>query len=384
MRVIRGSIPFSDDGSIPRVLGMMRPVFISHAGLWSAAGASPEAVSRSLWAGQTSTGRLAVLTQDLPYAFAADPALPCRTRLAAGLDAAGAQLELATLPPSAPLLIGSSSLLIGSVEEGPWPPAEGVILPMDDLDDAVRAHWGLNGPVWIFSSACTSSAQALDAAVRLIGTGACEEALVVGVELKNLTALAGFTALQLLSFSGSRPLDATRDGMVLGEAIAALRLSAKPSPWRIFAPTLALDASSPTGPAPDGSSTARVIQAALAEAECPPGELSAIKLQATGSPLADAVEAKALRQVFGTDMPSLISLKAALGHTLGACAAAELAALIQCGEAGFLPPTAGFQTIDPELGLAPLTAPLPWPKGRLLLNIQGFGGSLASWVVERR
>lgn len=362
----------------------MRPVFVSHSGLWCAAGHTPEAVRSTLREGRLPTGRARVLQQELPFAFAADPALPCRARLAEGLEAVGGELDLPSLPHDAPLLIGSSSLLIGAVEEGPWPPAPGMILPMDDLDVAVRAHWGIGAPGWVFSSACTSSAQALDAAVRLIGTGACDEALVLGVELRNLTALAGFSALQLLSFTHGRPMDAARDGMVLGEAIGALRLSVRPSPWRIYAPALALDASSPTGHAPDGSSIARVMREALAEANLVPCEISSLKLQATGSPQADAVEAKAIQQVFGMDAPPLLSLKAALGHTLGACAVVEMVALMQCGEAGFLPPTAGFREIDPELGLTPLTAPQPWNEGRLLLNIQGFGGSLASWVVERR
>jgi 3-oxoacyl-[acyl-carrier-protein] synthase-1 len=120
------------------------------------------------------------------------------------------------------------------------------------------------------------------------------------------------------------------------------------------------------------------MRQALDQAGIAPAQVRGVKLQAAGSPGTDAVEALGLRQVFGHAMPPLVSLKASLGHTLGACAAAELAALVACGA---LPPTAGFSRLDPDLGLSPAAA--PWTEGPVLMNIQGFGGSLASWVVER-
>jgi len=224
--------------------------------------------------------------------------------------------------------------------------------------------------------------QALDAGVALIETGGADEVLVLGVELLNRSTPAGFSALQLLSFTDSRPLDQARSGLVLGEAVAAVRLSAQPSAWRIHAPALALDATSPTGHAPGGSSIAQVMREALDHAGVAPGDIPALKLQASGAPATDAVEAKALRLVFGEALPALFSIKASLGHTLGACGLAELVAVLQCAQDGWLPPTAGFSHPDPELGLTPLQASMAWAKGPILFNIQGFGGSLAAWVVE--
>lgn len=355
----------------------MRPVYLSHAGLWCAAGADPGAIRRALAGQERPQGRVQLPGAAYPYAYAAEPSLGCRERLEAALAALEPALELASLPLGAPCLLGSSSLLIGGCEGAatalPEPTA---------LLEQVRERWGLAGPGWLFSSACASAVHALDAAVGLIEGGFAEEALVLGAELSNRATASGFAALQLLSPTGARPLDAERDGLVLGEAVAAVRLTAKPSRWRVHAPALAFDATSPTGFAPDGSTIAAVLAGALDHAGLPPRSIRAVKLQAAGGPGTDAAEARALHRVFGQEPPALFSLKGTLGHTLGASGLAELAASLFCLEAGWLPPTAGFRRADPNLGLAPLTAAQPWVPGPVLFNLQGFGGSLAAWIVE--
>ncbi|MCE1229533.1 MAG: beta-ketoacyl synthase [Firmicutes bacterium] len=328
-----------------------------------------------------SIARAELLGQQVPYAFAAPPEQAFQGRLETGLRAVAATLDLATLPAEAPLCLGSSSLVIGLIEGLPWPLAP-EHLPVDDLDERIRQAWGLRNTGWTFSSACLSSAHALDAAARLIATGATEEALVIGVEVFNRLALAGFSSLRLLAPDHSRPLDLNRNGMVLGEAIAAVRLQARPSAFRIHLPALALDTGNLTGHSEDGSTIAAVMAEAIGQARLHPNDLLAVKAQASGSPGADAIEARALRQIFGTRLPAIFSMKAALGHTLGASGVAELAALRFCAEARWLPPTAGFSTRDDALGLIPLAAPMPWERGPVLFNLQGFGGGLASWVVE--
>jgi len=358
---------------------MMRPVFISHMGLWCAAGSTAAGVRQALSRRQVPAGRLDILDRDFPYAFATRPQLPWRARLEEALAAVGATLDLQTLPPEARLLMGSSSLRVGAVEGEGWPPRQDTT----PLDASVRAVWGLGHKGWTFSSGCTSGVHALDAAVGLIEGGTVDEALVLGVEILNRTTPAGFASLQLLSPTEARPLDPERSGLVLGEAVAAVRLTSRSGPWRLHAPALALDTTSVTGHAQDGSTIACVMEEALAHAGHAPGEIRAIKLQAAGATGTDAVEARALHGLFGAEPPPVFSIKASLGHTLGACGIAELVAVLQCGEEGWLPPTGGFRGPDPELGLEPIVAPLAWGSGPVLFNIQGFGGSLASWVVER-
>jgi 3-oxoacyl-[acyl-carrier-protein] synthase-1 len=361
----------------------MRPVYISHAGLWCAAGGTPAEIRQALATRKVPAGRLGLLQETFPYAFATRADRTCQARLEAGLEAVGARLDLPSLSAEAPLLLGSSSLLIGTAEELGWPLPPGFALSMAGLANSLRSNWKLEHQDWTFSCGCTSAVHALAAAVGLIASGTRDEAVVVGVEIRNRSTPAGFASLQLLSTSAARPMDKDRSGLVLGEAVAAVRLTSRPAQWRIHAPALASDVTSSTGHALDGSSIARTMHGALDQAGVAPRDLQAIKLQGSGALETDAVEARALRLVFGEDYPPLLSIKAALGHTLGACGVAELVALLHCGEEGWLPPTAGFRCPDPELRLDLIQQPIPWLHGPILLNIQGFGGGLASWVVER-
>jgi 3-oxoacyl-[acyl-carrier-protein] synthase-1 len=102
--------------------------------------------------------------------------------------------------------------------------------PLPPLEFSRRiAEWmQLSGPRYSFSNACTSGFSAIDAARSLIAAGQIDEAIVVGIELANNSTLAGFAAMELLSRNTCQPFDAKRDGLVLGEAVAAVRLSAKP------------------------------------------------------------------------------------------------------------------------------------------------------------
>jgi 3-oxoacyl-[acyl-carrier-protein] synthase-1 len=104
-----------------------------------------------------------------------------------------------------------------------------------------------------------------------------------------------------------------------------------------------------------------------------------IKVQAAGSPGNDATEAQGLREAFAT-VPSLVSLKAAIGHTMGASGVAELALLLSCIEQGAWPRYA--DEMDAELGVA-LADPAPDEVRRVMATILGFGGSHASVVAER-
>jgi 3-oxoacyl-[acyl-carrier-protein] synthase-1 len=107
-------------------------------------------------------------------------------------------------------------------------------------------------------------------------------------------------------------------------------------------------------------------------------DIDLIKVQAAGSPINDAIEVEALRQVFDP-LPPLVSLKSAIGHTLGAAGAAELALLVGCIEGGVWPST-GYP-LDESLGIALIDRP-PRALRNILLNVVGFGGGHASLVLR--
>lgn len=281
---------------------------------------------------------------------------------------------------SGPLFVASSSNDVGAVEALAL-----ARCPSTDCTDFTRriAAWlDWQGPVFAVSTACTSAMNALAAARDMLTDGPWDSALVLGVELSNRFTLAGFAAMQLLSPEAARPFGAARDGLVLGEAVAALRLTRHAPPgarWAVAGLAGVVDGSDPAGAV--APAIARAIDTALAEAGRQAADVGLVKVQAAGSPGNDAVEAAVLAERFAS-LPPLVTLKAALGHTLGASGAAELALLTACLEADVQPPR--DWSLDPALrmALADGTTPLAAPPGTVLALILGFGGGHAALVLE--
>ena len=276
-----------------------------------------------------------------------------------------------------PCIVGSSSFSVGAWDEGGWAAVE----PSFEFSRRLARGFGVRGPVTAVSTTCTSGLSALDIALGMVTEGEFREVLVLGVELSNRLTVAGFAGLELLSATAARPCDRDRDGLVLGEALAAVLVSAASAPWRIAALATGMDAASVTGPAPDGTATARTMRAAMAGARWESAAVDLIKLQSGGGRLADLAEANAVRELFAP-APRAVSLKGALGHTLGASGPAELALLLASLSRGLVPATWGFTRPDGELGIAPSGGEAGNVR-RVLFNLSGFGGSVMSLALER-
>lgn len=271
----------------------------------------------------------------------------------------------------APLFFASCSQNIGALESGE--PAEGDCLSFAEQ----AAHWlDWRGPVYWISTACTSASNAVLAAVDLLRAHQAEQALVLGVELHNRFTCAGFGAMQLLDSERPRPLAANRAGLVLGEAISALWLSRVPSAWRIAGGANVVDGQDPAGASPQA--VAHMARQALTSSGVAASEIDLIKLQAAGSPGNDAAEISGLREVF-LQWPALLTLKAELGHTLGASGAAELALLTGCIEQACFP--ALRHATDPALAIPPTVA-VPARPRYLMSTILGFGGGHSTLILE--
>jgi 3-oxoacyl-[acyl-carrier-protein] synthase-1 len=158
-------------------------------------------------------------------------------------------------------------------------------------------------------------------------------------------------------------------------------VSAAPGPWRIAALASGMDAASLTGPGPSGKVIADTMRAALAKARWTSAAVDLIKLQAGGGRLADLAEARAIRELFAPP-PRTVSLKGALGHTLGASGPAELALMLASLSRGRVPATWGFSTPDHEIGLAPSGGDGK-RVSRVLFNLSGFGGNVMSLALEK-
>ena len=248
----------------------------------------------------------------------------------------------------------------------------------------VAADFGFEGPVLTLTTACSSSANALLVAAAMLRRGEARRALVIGVEGLSVGALSGFHSLMLLDPQGCRPFDAGRRGMQIGEAVGAVLLEADGDTHGadvLLGGANLCDIHHTTSASPDGSAMRNVMDMALTDAGLKPADVALIKAHGTGSLDNDTAEAAAMRTLFGARLPPFTGIKRYLGHTLGACGAVELAALLGCLRAGFVPPAAGFSHPDAALGVAPITEFIPAPAGPVMLNFFGFGGNYASFLI---
>lgn len=236
-----------------------------------------------------------------------------------------------------------------------------------------------------YSTACTSSANALLYGQRLIRAGLVKHALVIGLEWSNLTSILGFAGLGLLSPSARmRPFEPDRDGLLLGEGIGCVLLSHpddKAGKVHLAGGAIATDNHSLTAANIDGMELTQVMRLALQDSGVQPAQIRAIKAHATASLKNDEAESTAICRVMGSKPPPLFALKPYCGHTLGACGALELALTLGCLSRGLLPGSPGAKA-DPALGVNLLDQPTPASSGYYLLNAFAFGGNNNALVIH--
>ncbi len=243
---------------------------------------------------------------------------------------------------------------------------------------------GLQGPSWVVSTACSSSAKVFGNAARLMQLGLIDAAVVGGVDSLCLTTLYGFNSLELLSDEICRPWDAQRKGLSIGEAAAFALLEREcesPQAW-LRGVGESNDGYHMSTPHPEGAGAIAAMRAALAAAGLTPADIDYINLHGTATPTNDASEDNAVRQVFGTTTPAS-STKGATGHTLGAAGGVEAAISILALQHGLMPAGLNVLARDPALQLDYLLENREAPLRHVLSNSFGFGGSNASLVIGR-
>lgn len=252
--------------------------------------------------------------------------------------------------------------------------------------DFVRHYFDLQGPAFVVSTACSSSAKVFGSAQRMIQAGLIDAAIVGGVDSLCLTTLYGFNSLQLVSRNACKPFDANRDGISIGEAAAFALVedgaTAQPGDIVVSGVGESSDAYHMSSPHPEGLGASLAMQAALEMAGLKPQDIDYINLHGTSTPSNDAAEDKGVFSVFGTATPCS-STKGHTGHTLGAAGAAEA---IICALAllhDFAPGGVNTQEIDPALQCRYLLDNLEKPMRHALSNSFGFGGSNCSLILSK-
>lgn len=248
----------------------------------------------------------------------------------------------------------------------------------------ISMELGVQGPVFTFSTACSSSAHAIGHAFWMVRSGAAPMAITGGSEAPlYFGSLKAWEAMRVVSADTCRPFSADRSGMILGEGgamlvleplEAALERGAKPIA-EIVGFGMSSDASHITQPAAEGA--AKAIRAAMRDGGLKPEDVGYINAHGTGTEANDKMEAAAIKAVFGeyADRLAVSSTKSMHGHTLGAAGAIEAAATALALERHLLPPTMNFTRPDEgcTLDFLPNAAREASPRAALSHSF-AFGG----------
>ncbi len=261
---------------------------------------------------------------------------------------------------------------------------------------------GLRGPALTVDAACASSLVAVHLACRSLLAGECDLAVAGGVQT-NLTAVpyVMFGPTGVLSPSGRcQPYSTSAAGFVPGEgggAVLLKRLSrAHADGDRVLAVirggAMNNDGGGLSGMAPTPTGQADVIRRALAVAGVAPATIDYVEGHGSATPIGDAVEARALGQVFAAAGGErfLGSIKSNLGHCFAAAGIAGLLKTVLALHHREIPPTAGCEVANSRLfagtSFAPAQQLMPWPAAarprRAGVSAFGVGGTNCHLVLE--
>ncbi|RXJ78267.1 beta-ketoacyl-[acyl-carrier-protein] synthase family protein [Arcobacter sp. F2176] len=181
-----------------------------------------------------------------------------------------------------------------------------------------------------FSTACTSSANALGYAKEVISKGIYENVLVIGIDALSFTTVCGFSALSVLSSNPCTPFDKNREGMNVAEGFGILLLQNKKekNSIELCGVGYSSDSHHMTQPHPEGLGAKKAMENALKNANLHINDISYINAHGTGTYANDFSELNAIKSLFTDIKPKVSSTKSITGHTLGAAGAIE--AIISC------------------------------------------------------
>jgi 3-oxoacyl-[acyl-carrier-protein] synthase II len=239
---------------------------------------------------------------------------------------------------------------------------------VDSASGQLAISLGIKGPNYAVVSACATGSHAIGEGAELIKRGDADAVLAGGAEAAmHPLILAGFTAMRGLAVENehppraSRPFDATRAGFVMGEGACVLVLeeldAARARGASVYAEVLGYGASNDAHhmaqPEPEATGVAEMMRAALRRAGVEPERVGYVNAHGTSTPLGDAAETKAIKDVFGDHAYDLAvsSTKSVMGHTFGAAGAIEAMMCVLALHDGVLPPTINYEHPDPDCDL---------------------------------
>jgi 3-oxoacyl-[acyl-carrier-protein] synthase-1 len=264
---------------------------------------------------------------------------------------------------------------------------------------ALATAFQIKGANYSISSACATSAHCIGNATELIQWGKQDVMFAGGCEELDWTLSNLFDAMGAMSTKfnaapekASRAYDKDRDGFVIAGGAGVLVLEelshAQARGAKIYGEVVGYGATSDGYDmvAPSGEGAARCMKIALKgfDSNGTP-KIDYINPHGTATPVGDAKEIEAIRQVFGSDIPPIASTKSLTGHSLGAIGVQEAIFSLLMMKNGFICESANIDEIDPAF------ADVPIVRKRIdnaalncvMSNSFGFGGTNATLIFGR-
>ncbi len=265
----------------------------------------------------------------------------------------------------------------------------------------ISIRFGLRGPNYATTSACSTASHAISDAYMIIERGAAD-VMVCGGSEASITEIGvgGFNAMRALStwndryLEASRPFDRDRNGFVMGEGAGTLILEelnhALNRGANIYAELagigLTADAHHITAPAPGGEGAVRSMKIAIEDAGLNLKDIDYINAHGTSTPHNDINETRAIKTLFGEHAYKLVvtSTKSMTGHLLGAAGGIEAIATLLSMKNSLIPPTINLDNPDPECDLNYSAKKLTEKEIKAAIsNTFGFGGHNASILFKK-
>ena len=260
------------------------------------------------------------------------------------------------------------------------------------ITQLVADHLQLNDVVTTISTACSSSANTIMHATRLIRHGYLDIAVAGGADALCRFTLNGFNTLMILDAEPCKPFDENRKGLNLGEGAAyvvlvsnAIKETYNLTPIaKVSGFANANDAFHQTASSAEGLGNYKAMEEALLMSELNTHDIHYINAHGTGTGNNDSSEGVAIQRLFGEQLPPISSTKANTGHTLGACGALEAVYACMAMQEGVIYPNLRHETQMKELNFSPVKEVLRHQTiNHIMSNSFGFGGNCSSLILSK-
>ena len=265
---------------------------------------------------------------------------------------------------------------------------------------ALATAFQIKGTNYSISSACATSTHCIGNAAELIQWGKQDVIFAGGCEELEWTLSVLFDSMAAMSSgyndtpaTASRAYDKNRDGFVIAGGAGVLVLEelehAKARGAKIYGEIVGYGATSDGYDmvAPSGEGAARCMRLALQglDGNGIGGKIDYINPHATATPVGDAREIDAIREVFGSDVPPISATKSLTGHSLGASGVQEAIYCLLMMNDRFICESAHIDDIDPDFADLPITRARKdnVDLNYVMSNSFGFGGTNGTLIMKR-